>query len=163
MRSRVSEQGPSYAGTNPKRPKKPDGKQAKRLQTSNGKMRLFLRSRKVLARIEEFQSGGVNSNSLLAWNGQLLVNKRTVRVYDYIYDEGQTRALAEARELARRTGISLVVVDLTREGLLARILSLGEAIIKGESFVAPRRAVSLGKTTTEPKEKMEVSSPVVRP
>jgi len=126
-------------------------------------MRLVLRSKKVLTRIEEYQSGGVNSNSLLAWNGQLLVSKRTVRVYDYVYDERQSRALDEARELARRTGLALEVTDLTREGLLGRILRSGRGLVASEPHPVPLYAAGSKETPVERQKIVGVSSPVCQP
>jgi hypothetical protein len=97
------------------------------LESENGKIRLFLRSKKV-ARIAEF--GGVTSSpdSLLAWHGPSFPSQiRRVIVYDYVFDDKQTKALDEARSLAKRTGLTLQVTDLSRQNALERALrsSLG--------------------------------------
>jgi len=97
------------------------------MERENGKIRLVLRSRRV-ARIAEFSIGGGSSNSLMSWYGPLFPSQqRKVMVYDYVFDEKQTKALGEARDLAKRTGLALEVTDLSRQNALERALrsSLG--------------------------------------
>ena len=48
-----------------------------------------------------------------------------MKVYDYVLDERQERALKEARELARKSGLPLEVTDLTRQSPLRHILRSG--------------------------------------
>ncbi len=95
------------------------------MAATNGKLRLVLRSKKVLVRTEDYESSGVTPGSLTAWNGELFGTRRRVMVYDYVYDERQKQALKEARELATRTGLVLEVTDLSRRSPLRRILRLG--------------------------------------
>jgi len=103
------------------------------LEATNGKLRLVLRSTKVLARIEDLESNSVLSNSLLAWNGQVFGTRRRVMFYEYVFDERQTQALREARELTRKTGLILEVTDLTRQNALKRILISGMSRIGGQA------------------------------
>jgi len=102
------------------------------LEATNGKLRLVLRSTKVLARIEDLESNSVLSNSLLAWNGQVFGTRRRVMFYEYVFDERQTQALREARELTRKTGLVLEVTDLSRQSALRRILRSGLSMIGGQ-------------------------------
>jgi hypothetical protein len=134
------------------------------LEATIGKLRLVLRSKKVMARTEAFESGGVSSSSLMAWNGELFVSRRRIAVYDYVFDEKQTCALSEARDLARRSGLSLEVVDLSRQNALRRVLRLGLSMVNGE-VIARFGPSSNSKTTqVEPQDKCaDVISAVVRP
>jgi hypothetical protein len=95
------------------------------MASTTGKLRLVLKSTKVLVRIEDYQTNSGPSGSLTAWNGQLFATRRRVMVYDYVYDERQALALREARELATKTGLVLEVTDLSRRGALRRILRFG--------------------------------------
>lgn len=133
------------------------------MESTNGKLRLVLRSEKVLARIEEFQVGGVCSNSLMAWNGQLVSSRRTARVYEYVFDERQTRALNEARELARRTGLTLEVTDLTRQSPLRKIFRLRSGGIGREESFGPGQSTGASKDVRGSEEMEEVSSRASRP
>ncbi len=91
---------------------------------TDGKMRLVLRSTKVLARVEDFETNSVLSNSLQVWNGQVFGTRRRVLVYEHVFDERQKQALEEARELARRACLVFEVTDLSRQSALKRILRL---------------------------------------
>jgi hypothetical protein len=103
----------------------------KDLENDNGKIRLVLRSKKV-ARIAELQGARGSPDSLLAWHGASVPSQtRRVVVYDYVFDDRQTRALDEARALARRTGLVLQVTDLSRQNVLARGLRLGLGKVGG--------------------------------
>jgi len=95
------------------------------MAATNGKLRLVLRSKRVLVRTENYESSGVTSNSLTAWNGQVFSTRRRVMVYDYVYDERQKQALEGVRELATKMGLVLEVTDLSRRSALRRILRLG--------------------------------------
>lgn len=86
------------------------------METTNGRLQLVVSSKKVLARIESYDV------SFRTSDGQLHVNKRTARIYDYVLDEGQTRALRESRELASKSGLTLEVTDLSQQGALGRML-----------------------------------------
>ena len=92
------------------------------MESENGKIRLVLRSKRV-ARVTEFSGGGVSPNSLMAWYGPVVPSQksRTV-VYDYVFDDKQTKALDEARDLAKRTGLVLEVRDLSRQNAAERAL-----------------------------------------
>jgi len=105
------------------------------LESESGKLLLVLRSKRV-ARVAEFSSVGGSPNSLMAWYGLLTPSQksRTV-VYDYVFDEKQTKALDEARDLAKRTGLVLEVSDLSRQNALERALKsslsrVGGAIVR---------------------------------
>ena len=90
--------------------------------SENGKLRLVLRSKRV-ARISEFSSGGVSSSSVMAWYGPMFPSQKSrVVVYDYVFDDKQKKALDEARDLAKRTGLVLEVTDLARQNALERAL-----------------------------------------
>jgi len=92
------------------------------LESESGKLRLVLRSKRVV-RVAEFSGVGGSPNSLMAWYGPLSPSQksRTV-VYDYVFDDKQTKALDEARDLAKRTGLVLEVSDLSRQNALERAL-----------------------------------------
>jgi len=90
------------------------------------KMRLTVRSRKVLVRIEEFSQPLVSMSGVVR-PGQ----RRQVRVYDYVLDERQAKAVAEARSFAERSGMALEVTDLSRKGALWRVLSSGRDKVNG--------------------------------
>jgi len=92
------------------------------LVSESGKLRLVLRSKRV-ARVAEFSGAGGSPNSLMSWYGPLFPSQksRTV-VYDYVFDDKQTKALDEARDLAKRTGLALEVTDLSRQNALERAL-----------------------------------------
>ena len=106
------------------------------MEATNGRLRLVLKSKKVLARVEDFDSNSVLSNSLLAWNGQVFGSRRRVMVYEYVFDERQTQALREARELSEKTGMTLEVTDLSRQSALKRVLRSGLTAIGAQ--VRPR-------------------------
>ena len=90
---------------------------------NNGKLQMVVRSKKTLARKVGYDV------SLRGSDGLYYVTRRTVKVYHYEYDEEQKRDIDEARELAERSGLELEVSDLTRQGLMKRIvgLALGRA------------------------------------
>jgi hypothetical protein len=102
------------------------------LEANNGRLRLVLRSKKVLSRVADYDSNSVVSNSLLAWNGQVSGTRRRVMVYEYVLDERQARALREARELSEKTGLILEVTDLSRQNALKRLLTSGLSAMSGQ-------------------------------
>ena len=103
----------------------------KNLESENGKLRLVLRSKRV-ARVAEFSSSGSSPNSLMSWYGPLFPSQKSrVVVYDYVFDNKQTKALDEARDLAKRTGLVLEVTDLSRQSALERALRLGLSRVGG--------------------------------
>jgi hypothetical protein len=126
------------------------------MKTTDGKLKLVMRSERV-ERIVEFQV------PLMTGYGKVGTTKKWARVYDYVYDERQKRALTEARELARRTGLVLEVTDLSRQSALGRILRQALGKISGKSRA--RSATTLGsKTSVDIQEECEaVISPVSQP
>ena len=90
--------------------------------TTNGKLELVVRSRKVLSRVDSYDV------SVRGLDGLQHVSRRSLNVFDYVLDEQQSRALEEARDLAARSGLTLEVVDLTRQGAFLRLMNLGSAV-----------------------------------
>ena len=83
---------------------------------SDQKLQLVFKSRKVVARVESFD------DSFMTWDGQVRSRRRRVKVYDYILDERQTRMLEEAARMANSEGLPLEETDVSRRGMLHRIL-----------------------------------------
>ena len=101
------------------------------MENENGKIRLVLRSKRV-ARIAEFSSAGASSSSLMSWYGPLFPSQKSrAMVYDYVFDDKQAKALDEARDLAKRTGLVLEVTDLSRQNALERALRSGPGRVGG--------------------------------
>jgi hypothetical protein len=92
------------------------------MEAADGKLKLVMKSEKV-ARIVEYEV------PLMTYYGKVGSTRRRARVYDYVFDERQMRALREARELASKTGLVLEVTDLTRQNALKRVIRLGFASI----------------------------------
>jgi hypothetical protein len=128
------------------------------LETTNGKLRLFVSSRKVLTRVENYDV------SFRTPDGQLHVTRKAARIYERVLDDGQESALRESKELAIRRGMTLEVTDLSRQGALGRISMLVSGRVRGRA--SPGSGALLGA-----KAHMEggqggcedVSSPVSRP
>jgi hypothetical protein len=120
-----------------------------------GKLRLVIRSRKT-ARVIEFEV------PLMTWYGKVGVSRRRATIYDYVLDERQARAVKEARELAERTGFTLEVRDVSRQGVLSRILSRGWADTGGEETTRPGSSSPRGDDP-EPQEREVVMPPVSLP
>ncbi len=95
------------------------------LKTTDDKLQLVIRSAKT-SRVVEYDV------PLMTQYGKVGVDRKRAIVDDYIFDERQTRALSEARDLAGKLGLTLEVTDLSRQGVLRRILrlSLGRINIK---------------------------------
>lgn len=129
------------------------------MKTNNSKLQLVVRSKKVLARIERFDV------PVMTMDGRVrFINKGTLKVYDYLFDEAQERALRETRELADRSGLVLEVTDLTRQNPVRRIARL---LLARHSplWSAPNLIVGLTpvSTTTVGHEACDcVSAPVAR-
>jgi hypothetical protein len=85
---------------------------------SDGKIRVIVRSRKVPSRTFDF------SEPVYSPLGAL-VGTRSSRlvVYDYTLDEQHRRAVEEGQRIACNLGLELEVVDRSRSGLFARVLS----------------------------------------
>jgi hypothetical protein len=86
--------------------------------SSDGKVRVLVKSRKVPARTVDL------SETLYTPSG-IPIGKRTNRLllYDYVLDEDHRRTIQEAHELARRLCLDLEVVDSARQGVFRRLLS----------------------------------------
>jgi hypothetical protein len=123
------------------------------MERTNGKLQLIISSKKVLARIERFDV------STPGWNGQLYVSRRTVKVFDYVLDESQVRALKEAEELAARSGLTLEVTDLARQGALRRMWRRLAAHVETK----PVRSAWMPEEPQVTREDVIVISPVSRP
>jgi hypothetical protein len=123
------------------------------MEKTNGKLQLIISSRKVLTRIERFDV------STPGWNGQLYVSRRTAKVFDYVLDESQVLAVKEAKELAARSGLTLQVTDLARQGALRRIWRRLAARVETK----PARSAWIPEELQERREDVVVISPVSRP
>jgi hypothetical protein len=111
---------------------------------NHGKLRLVLRSRKVVARMARVETP---VSSLAYPHGRTHTASRLVPVFDYEFEEDQLRALTEWRELAERTGLSLEVTDLTRQGplkqLVMRLGGLSEAALSPAGMEVPHAVETL--------------------
>lgn len=129
------------------------------MKTTNGKLQLVIRSRKTLARIERFDVPFMTQDGRVRF-----INKGTLKVYDYLLDDGQAQVLRESQELARRSGMVLEVTDLTRQSPLKRMLKF--LLARNSSlWSAPNLVVGLSpaSTTAVAQDQCEcVSSPVAR-
>jgi hypothetical protein len=126
------------------------------LETTNGKLQLVIKSEKMV-RMVEFDV------PIMTPYGKVGVTRKRARVYDYVFDEGQMRALSEARELARKSGLVLEVTDLSRQGALRRMIRQGLSRISLATRIEanPRQS---SKTTVETQaERGSVSSQAARP
>jgi hypothetical protein len=127
----------------------------RRSPMSKGKLRLVIRSKKT-ARIIEFEV------PLMTWYGKVGVSRRRAIIYDYVLDQRQARAVKEARELAERTGFALEVTDLSRQGLLGRILRRDWSDTEGGETTQPGSS-SRPEDAPEPQERDVVMPPVSLP
>lgn len=111
------------------------------METSNGKLQIVVRSKKVLVRDERFDVPVMTQDGRVSF-----INRGTLKVYDYVFDEAQARALRESRELAKRSGLALEVTDLSRQSLLGRMLRplLGRNGLLG---AAPNLVVELSSSS----------------
>jgi len=111
------------------------------LETTNGKLQLVIKSEKMV-RIVEFEV------PIMTRYGKVGVTRKRARVYEYVFDLGQMRALSEARELARKSGLVLEVTDLSRQGALRRMIRQGLSRISLATRIEtnPRQS---SKTTVE--------------
>lgn len=130
------------------------------MKTTNGKLQLVVRSRKTLARIERFDVPVMTQDGRVRF-----INKGTLKVYDYVFDEPQERALRETRDLASKSGLVLEVTDLTRQSPVRRALRF---LTRRNSplWSAPNLIVGLNPSSTPAvarDECLEISSPVARP
>jgi hypothetical protein len=88
------------------------------METTNGKLHLVIKSEKTV-RMVEFDV------PIMTPYGKVGITRKRARVYDYVFDEGQMRALSEARELAGKSGLVLEVTDLSRQSALRRMIREG--------------------------------------
>jgi len=86
--------------------------------SSDGRVRVVVRSRKVPADLVEFHL------KMYSPSGIPLGTRRNRQVlYRYVLDEDHQRTIEEASELARRLCLDLEVVDSGKQGFLGRLLS----------------------------------------
>ena len=88
------------------------------LEATNGKLQLVIKCEKMV-RIVEFDV------PIMTRYGKVGVTKKWARVYEYVFDEGQMRALSEATELASKSGLILEVTYLSRQSALRRMTRQG--------------------------------------
>jgi len=110
-----------------------------------GKLQVTVRSRKVLSRVDLVE------DSFMTWDGQVRVNRRRIRVYEYVLDGDQARAVSEAREVARKTGMLLEVTDLARQNALVSKLRSGARLLSGRG---PLPAASVESLATKGSERV---------
>jgi hypothetical protein len=130
------------------------------LKSTNSKLQLVVRSKKVLARIERFEVPVMTQDGRVRF-----ISKGSLKVYEYLFDEAQERALRETRDLAARSGVVLEVTDLTRQSPVRRMLRFLFAR-NSPLWSAPNLVVGLGSASTPAvgqDECLEISSPVARP
>ena len=90
------------------------------METDCGRIRIVIQSKKVLVRMEDY------SQPVVAPGGRVVHLKRgQVKVYDYFLDENQRRTIADATELARRSGMVLEVTDLSKQSFVRRVIRSG--------------------------------------
>ncbi len=130
------------------------------MRSSSGKLQLVVRSKKVLARIERFDVPVMTQDGRISF-----INKGTLKVYDYLFEEAQANAVREAQGLARRSGMVLEVTDLTRQSSLKRLARFLFAK-SSPLWTTPNLVVEpqLMSTTAVAQERCDdcVSSPVAR-
>jgi hypothetical protein len=84
------------------------------LEKANGKLQLVMKSERMV-RIVEFDM------PIMTRYGKVGTKKRAT-VYEYVFDEGQMRAMSEARKLTNESGLVLEVTDLSRQSGLRRMI-----------------------------------------
>lgn len=114
-------------------------------------LEFVISSKKVLARVETFELRTRTPD------GQILVTKKTVNIYDYVLDHRQASALEEARDFASREGIILKVTDVSRLNRIGRLLRFGLARLEGQSVTAVRPMQRLSAPASSNEECGEVS------
>jgi hypothetical protein len=126
------------------------------METTNGKLHLVIKSEKTV-RMVEFDL------PIMTPYGKVGVTRKRARVYDYVFDEGQMRALSEARELAAKSGLVLEVTDLSRQSALRRMIRQGLSRISLATRIDTNSRRS-SKTTLETQAGCEaVNSQAARP
>jgi len=107
--------------------------------SSDGKVRVVVRSRKVPADVVEFRQ------AMYSPSGFPMGTRRSRQVvYKYVLNEDHQRTIEEASELARRLCLDLEVVDSGRQGLLDRLLSsLGRRGTSNPTVVVSPSAASM--------------------
>jgi len=86
--------------------------------SSDGKIRVVVRSRKVPSRTVEISEPVYSTSGIPMWT-----RRNRLIVYDYVLDEEHNKAIQEGRRLACSLGLDLEVVDATRRGILGRVRS----------------------------------------
>ena len=127
------------------------------MEMSNGRLQLVIKSEKVV-RIVEFDV------PIMTRYGKVGVTKNWARVYEYVFDEGQKRALSEARKLACKSGLVLEVTDLSRQSALRRMIRHGLSRISLAARTDTGSRQSSKTTSVETQaERGAVISPAARP
>jgi hypothetical protein len=85
------------------------------LEKANGKLQLVMKSERMV-RIVEFDM------PIMTRYGKVGATKKRATVYEYVFDEGQMRAMSEARKLTNESGLVLEVTDLSRQSGLRRMI-----------------------------------------
>src|ERR1700733_7801340 len=96
-----------------------------------------------MARVVEFDV------PIMTRYGKVGVTKKRATVYEYVFDEGQMRALSEARKLANASGLVLEVTDLSRQSALRRMIRQGLSRISLEARIETGSRQSSKTTPTE--------------
>jgi hypothetical protein len=88
--------------------------------TSEGKVQVVVRSRRVPTGTVDVRQPVYSGSA-----SGILTCTRSNRIvlYDYVLDEDHKRAIEEGRRISRRLGLELVVVDVSKHGVLRRMLS----------------------------------------
>lgn len=87
--------------------------------SKEGKIRVFVRSCKVPARTIE-----VSDPVYGPWGVRIGTKRSRMFLYEYVLNEEHKRAIEEGHRVSCNLGLDLEVVDVTKRGLLGRLLSL---------------------------------------
>jgi len=87
--------------------------------SKEGKIRVFVRSHRVPARTIEISEPMYSS-----WGVRMGTMRSKKMLYEYVLNEEQEKAIEEGHRVSCSLGLDLEVVDVTRRGLLGRLLSL---------------------------------------
>jgi hypothetical protein len=127
------------------------------METTNGKLQLVIRSEKMV-RIVEFDV------PIMTRYGKVGVTRKRATVYEYVFDDGQMRALSEARKLANASGLVLEVTDLSRQSALRRMVRQALSRISLTARIETGSRQALKTTTAETQAKRgAVISQAARP
>ena len=111
--------------------------------SSDGKVRVVVRSRKVPADVVEFHQAIFSPSGI-----QMGIRTNRQVLYTYVLDEDHRRTIEEASNLARSLCLDLEVIDSGKQGFFGRLLSsLGRSGANTVSIVVPPPSTSM---TSEP-------------